>query len=73
MKYKTALSLMSANFSVASRSEMLITDMYRNPTGLERAIALFAARVLPKEDDNAAHLENMIVINQNQQGGSQGV
>lgn len=62
VKYKTDLSLISANFSVASRSEIFITDMNRNPTELERATACFAASVLPKEDDKVAHLENIVRI-----------
>ena len=39
--------------------------MYRNPTEPARATALFAASVLPKEDDKVAHLENIVGISQN--------
>ena len=44
--------------------------MYRNPAELERATALFAASVLPKEDDKVAHLENIVRISKSGALGS---
>lgn len=62
MKYKTDLELISVNLSVASISEMLVTDMDRRPVRLDRPSRFLVASVLPIEDDSEAHRANMMRI-----------
>jgi hypothetical protein len=61
VKYKIDFLFISVNFSVASRSEIFVTDMYRKPTRLERPSSLFAAKpFLPKEVNNTAQRVDMM-------------